>query len=150
MAETSREPVDPEEPLACVSYRLRRAARKAAVLFDRALRPAGLRNTQFSLLGALNYLGDISIGDLAVELATDPTTLNRNLRVLIRDGLVEDFEAEDGRIRLVRLTAKGRKRLAEALPLWRAAQAQVLSELGDARWTETRETLRRIEIATGV
>jgi DNA-binding MarR family transcriptional regulator len=138
---------DAEEPLACVSYRLRRAARKAAVLFDRALRPAGLRNTQFSLLGALNYLGDLRIGDLAEELATDATTLNRNLGVLMRDGLVEDFEAPDGRIRMVRLTRQGIAKLEAALPLWRAAQAQVLEEAGDEGWAEARDVLRKLERA---
>ena len=121
---TKPQSFDPEEPLACVSYRLRRAARKAAVLFDRALKPVGLRNTQFSLLGALNYLGDISIGELAEELATDATTLNRNLGALTRDGLVGSYPGPDGRVRMLRLTARGRAKLEAAMPLWRAAQDQ--------------------------
>ena len=40
-------------PADCVSYRLRRAARMAAKSFDAALKPVGLRNTQFTLLAAL-------------------------------------------------------------------------------------------------
>lgn len=149
MPKTQSKTFHAEEPLACVSYRLRRAARKAAILYDRALKPAGLRNTQFSLLGALNYLGDISIGALAAELATDATTLNRTLGILARDGLVENFEAPDGRMRMVRLTRRGVAKLTDAMPLWRAAQAQILSEAGADPWTKTVEALRKIEAAGG-
>lgn len=148
MPKTEPKTFDAEEPLACVSYRLRRAARKAAILYDRALKPVGLRNTQFSLLGALNYLGDISIGMLAAELATDATTLNRTLGILARDGLVENFDAPDGRMRMVRLTRRGAAKLKDAMPLWRAAQARILSEAGGDLWTETVETLRKIEAAS--
>ena len=140
-------PFDAEEPLACASYRLRRAARKAAILYDRALKPVGLRNTQFSVLGALNFLGDISIGDLAEELATDATTLNRTLGTLARDRLVTSVPGPDGRVRIVRLTDHGRTILETAMPLWRAAQEQVLKETGPDRWAEARLILQKIETA---
>lgn len=131
----------------CVSYRLRRAARKAGSFYDGALRPVGLRNTQFTLLSALDYLGEISIGDLSVELATDATTLNRNLAVLIRRGLVEDRKTEDGRIRNVQLTQEGRGLLKEALPIWRAAQRRILETVEPGDWAEMCMNLREIEAA---
>lgn len=135
------------EPGDCISYRLRRAARKAAVFFDNALKPAGLRNTQFTLLGALDYLGEVSIGDLAGELATDSTTLNRNLAVLVRRGLVEDVPALDARVRNVRLTKQGRKVFEAALPLWQAAQEQVLAAINVGQWAGMQSNLRKIEAA---
>lgn len=135
------------EPGHCISYRLRRAARMAARFYDDALRPVGLRNTQFSLLVSLDDLGETSIGDLSEELATDGTTLTRNLEVLVRRGLVENIEADDGRVRNVRLTGLGKKTYEEALPLWRAAQQHVLKALEAKRWTGMRAQLRRIETA---
>ncbi len=135
------------QPVDCVSYRLRRAARKAARFYDDALRPSGLRNTQFSLLGALDVLGETSIGDLSEELAIDGTTLTRNLEILVRRGLVENIAAEDARVRNVRLTGPGKETYDEAVPLWREAQQHVLEALEPKRWTGMRAQLRQIEAA---
>ena len=136
-----------DQPADCVSYRLRRAARKAARFYDTALRPSGLRNTQFSLLGALDVLGETSIGDLSEELAIDGTTLTRNLEILVRRGLVENIAAEDARVRNLRLTGLGKETYDEAVPLWREAQQHVLEVLEPTRWTGMRAQLRQIEAA---
>lgn len=139
------ETADPTETVDCVSYRLRRAARKAAKLYDGALKPSGLRNTQFTLLGALGVLGEPSIGELSDELAIDGTTLTRNLEVVVRRGLVDNIEAEDGRVRKVRLTEAGKTAFAEAVPLWRQAQRRVLEALGPERRDGMRSDLETIE-----
>ena len=136
-----------DQPVDCVSYRLRRAARKAARFYDTALRPSGLRNTQFSLLGALDVLGETSIGDLSEEFAIDATTLTRNLEILVRRGLVENIAAEDARVRNVRLTNLGKETYDQAVPLWREAQRHVLEALEPKRWTGLRAQLRQIEAA---
>ncbi len=135
------------QPVDCVSYRLRRAARKAARFYDDALRPSGLRNTQFTLLASLNRLGETSIGDLSEELAIDGTTLTRNLEILVRRGLVENIAAEDARVRNVRLTGLGKETFEEAVPLWREAQQHLLEALEPKRWTGMRAQLRKIEVA---
>ncbi len=135
------------EPMDCVCYRLRRAARLAAKTYDGALKPTGLRNTQFALLGSLNKLGESSIGELSDSLATDGTTLTRNLEVLVRRGLIEDVAADDARVRVIRVTELGKKTYVAALPLWREAQKQVLEAVGSKRWTEMRVELDKIEEA---
>ena len=145
MTNTERAKVLAEEVLDCVSFRLRRAARMVAKRYDDALRPVGLRNTQFSVLGALAFLGETGIGELAVQMATDATTLTRNLDVLVRRDLIENVAAEDGRVRRVRLTSMGQETLEEALPLWRAAQSKTLESVGSGTWQETRKILAEIE-----
>ena len=142
--------LDATHPGDCVSYRLRRAARLAGKVFDAALKPVGLRNTQFTLLAALAEEGAQSIGGLADLLATDATTLNRNLAVLVERGLVDDEDGgDDARVRKVRLTKAGRGLYRKALPRWRDAQAQVLEELGLGAWGLVRQGLREIEKACG-
>ena len=145
MTNTDKAKVLAEEVLDCVSFRLRRAARMVAKRYDDALRPVALRNTQFSVLGALAYLGETGIGELAVHMATDGTTLTRNLDVLVRRDLIENVAAEDGRVRRVRLTSMGQETLEEALPLWRAAQSKTLESVGSGTWQETRKILAEIE-----
>jgi DNA-binding MarR family transcriptional regulator len=61
----------------------------------------------------------------------DPTTLNRNLKPLQRQGLVDAApDPTDGRARLVRITERGRRRLEKAVPFWQQAQMRVAAALG--------------------
>ena len=136
-------------PVDCLSYRLRRAARLAAKRYDAALKPAGIRNTQFTLLSALEMQGDITIGALAKALATDSTTLTRNLDVLVRRGLVENIAGEDGRERIVRLTSQGISTYEAALPLWQGAQAHLLAAVSEEAGMSMIASLKEIEIACG-
>ncbi len=136
-----------QHPGDCVSYRLRRAARVAAKAYDAALKPAGIRNTQFTALAALASEGPMSIGDLAALLATDATTLTRNLDVLVRRGFIENIAGEDGRVREVHLSEAGSAKFDQALPRWRQAQKQVLASLGQLAWTDVERRLLKIEKA---
>lgn len=137
------------QPGNCISYRLRRVARMTARKFDDAMRPLGIRNTQFTLLAALQTLGPISIGALSEELATDATTLNRNLEILARRGYVQDKPVEDGRVRAVSLTAEGRAIYKKVLPVWRDTQTELLDVLGGTRWPGIVSDLGEIEKASG-
>lgn len=140
--------IDVFDPTSCVSYRLRRAARLAAKAFDAALKPSGLRNTQFTLLAVLVKEGPKSIGDLSETMATDGTTLTRNLEILERRGLVEDAPlSEDERVRVVRVSRDGRAKYREALPLWQKTQRDFLEALDDKQWIRVMSKLRAIEEA---
>lgn len=117
----------------CLCFRVRRVSRALTRLYDEALRPLEIQATQLTLLNAVALVEerDAAMGELAGVLAMDVTTLSRNLRPLRASGFVRiERSKEDGRVRLVRLTEKGRRMLAEALPLWRQAQARVVAALG--------------------
>jgi DNA-binding MarR family transcriptional regulator len=60
---------------------------------------------------------------------------------LERDGLVRIGPGADGRSKTVVVTAKGRRKLAAAMPLWSAAQKQVLRDFGTKRWNSLRGEL---------
>jgi DNA-binding MarR family transcriptional regulator len=119
--------------LRCTCFNLRKAARAVTGMYDEFLRPSGLRTTQFSLLMLIRGLGPIAISDLADKAVMDRTTLKRNLELLERDRLVRIEPGEDARVREVRLMPAAEERLAQALPLWQRAQAQVTRELGRGR-----------------
>lgn len=110
----------------CTCGVLRRAARAATALYDQALRPTGLRVTQFAILRILARSGPLPVTRLAAEAALERTTMARNLDPLERRGLVRIGAAEtDGRSRLAELTEAGRAALAEAIPHWQGAQEQL-------------------------
>jgi DNA-binding MarR family transcriptional regulator len=119
---------------ACACANLRKAARAVTQVFDETLAPSGLRATQFTLLVTSRLMGESTINELAERMATDRTTLSRNLKPLVRNGLLEVRPGEDGRTRLVRLTPAGEQALEEAYPLWQQAQQETVSALGEERY----------------
>lgn len=120
----------------CVCVNLRRATRALTQLYDAALADAGIKVTQFSLLRAIERNEPAAITALAEDLDLDRTTLARNVLPLQRDRLVTLADGADQRVTEVRLTAKGRKAIAAALPLWQQAQEDIARKLGRARVDE--------------
>jgi len=117
----------------CIANRMRRADRAVMHYYDDALRPFGLKMTQFTLLTALRLMAPVTIQDLAKTLVMDRTTLTRNLAALERQDLAEIAPGEDRRTRVAELSAAGHAVLARAFPEWRRAQARVRRKLGAAR-----------------
>lgn len=134
--------MDVTEPTNCTCFSLRKAARAVTQMYDQALKPAGLRSTQFSLLVAAEHTGPCGIRELAEMLVMDRTTLTRNLKPLLDRGLLKGVEGEDRRRRPVAITAKGRAALEAALPYWREAQTQMAGSLGRKRWRHLLGDLR--------
>jgi DNA-binding MarR family transcriptional regulator len=118
----------------CTAAYLRRASRAVSKTFDDAMRPAGLRISQFSALVTLVVAGDVAVSRLADLLALDRTTMTRNLGPLERKGLVASVPGADRRSKVLRITDKGRSALARALPAWQRAQERVVRDLGEPRW----------------
>jgi len=124
---------------------MQRAARALARRFDDALRPLGLTNGQFSLLMSLNRSKPPNMAAVASLLAMDRTTLTAALKPLLRRGLLQvTVDPSDGRGRLMRLTANGRKLLARAVPVWQSTHRVVESLLGDGDVERLRKNLRTL------
>ncbi len=117
-------------PAECTCFRVRGAARRVTQIYSRHLAPTGLRISQFSLLGFVISRGPITIGQLAELLATDRTTLTRNLRPLLSSGVIERASAGDKRRHELVATAAGRALFKRALPLWSAAEHEVRAAMG--------------------
>ncbi len=120
----------------CVCFALRRAARSVTRRFDAALRPSGLKSTQFNLLVVLDATGAITTSELARRMAIERTTLTRNLALLTRKGWVRGEPGGDRRSRNVSITARGRNVARKALPAWRRAQGAFLTRLGPHHFAE--------------
>ena len=116
----------------CLCLHLQRAARALARRFDDALRPLGLTNGQFSLMMSLNRPEPPGMADVASLLAMDRTTLTAALKPLERRVLVKvTANPADRRARLMTLTPKGRKLLAQAVPIWQSTHLAVEGLLSD-------------------
>lgn len=129
----------------CLCLHVQRAARALARRFDEALRPVGLTNGQFSLMMSLNRPRPAAMGEVALLLAMDRTTLTAALKALERRGLVvARSDPADRRSRLLVLTPAGRALLAEAIPVWKRFHAKAGALLTDGDSTRFRRNLRAL------
>lgn len=114
----------------CVGLNLRRTDRLVSQVFDAALRPVGLKGTQFGLLVAIRAMQPVPLSRLAERIGLDRTTLTRNLALLERAGLVSTSRGSDQRERILDLTAHGTSVLGGAYPIWKATQARIEERMG--------------------
>ena len=117
-------------PAECTCFRIRSAARRVTAIYSQHLAPTGLKISQFSLLGFVCAEGPVSIGRLSELLATDRTTLTRNLRPLLDAGVIERAASGDRRRHDLVATTAGRALFKRALPLWSAAEHEVRAAMG--------------------
>lgn len=126
----------------CACFDLRKAARAISRMYDDFLRGQGINITQFSLLRVIGGEGELSISTLGRYMVMDRTTITRALAPLAREGLVAIKPGADRRIRVVSLTARGRRLAAEAEPKWREAQEALIETIGEERWRAVSGLLR--------
>jgi len=113
---------------------LRRTSRALTQLYETALRPLGLRATQFTILQALSLAGGVTQSELGEMLALDSTTLTRTLGLMSRQGWIAERRGQDRRERWLRLSRAGETQLNRALPLWEKVQSRLRHQLGDKSW----------------
>lgn len=145
---------EPIAPTYCTCLALRRATRRVTQIYDAHMKPVGLRITQFAVLGQLAGTpgaapAPISITALARRLGLDRSTLGRNLRPLLKAGLVAMEGGDDRRAHTLALTEAGRALLDKAMPLWRDAQRHVSEKLGREKTRALRAVLDETTMILG-
>jgi len=123
-------------PKGCTNFKLRQLTRRVTQHYDRVVATSGLKTTQYSLLSQMEHLGAVRPSDLAAAMAMDASTLTRNLQPLVANGWAQIGPGEDGRSRLVSITARGRAKRLEARREWKRAQLALNERLGAARVAE--------------
>src|ERR1700730_13933528 len=114
----------PTIALSCMCASFRRASRVLTQHYDTALRPLGLRATQFTLLQALSLAGEVAQRTLGEILAIDSTTRPRTLAIMGRRGWITSRSGKDRRERRLSLSAAGKAEYKRALPHWEKLQQE--------------------------
>lgn len=115
----------------CICGRLRRTSRALTRLYDEALEPVGITVTQFSVLRTLSRMERPTLVELAEATAHEKSALWRILQPLVKSGWIATAAEAGARAQRLSVTPAGLKKLNDALPHWRAAQARVSETLGD-------------------
>lgn len=114
----------------CLNFSLRKANRVLNKIYDRHMQACGLKSGQFSILKVIELRKQTTNRELQNIMMVDQTTLSRGLKPLIRDGYITVSPAEDARVKLLSLSAEGRKLHAQGNLLWEQAQESVKKQLG--------------------
>ncbi|MCG8567059.1 MAG: MarR family winged helix-turn-helix transcriptional regulator [Desulfobacterales bacterium] len=125
----------------CLSVRVRLINRMVSAIYDKAMKPHGIKSTQFTVLAAVAALESPTSRELSQVLHMDTSTFSRTLGILKQRGLLESEPSGQGKILTIRITRDGAALLEQAYPDWEKAQAEALDALGP-------DTFDRI-VATG-
>jgi DNA-binding MarR family transcriptional regulator len=107
-------------------------SRVVTQMYDQALKPAGLKITQFGILRLLAAFPGMTTGAIAEALVMDSTTLTRTLKIIHDSGWIEVVPGEDRRERHWSITAAGTARIQEALPLWKKVQKEFVQMVSES------------------
>jgi len=115
----------------CIASRWRAANRAITSIYDQALRPLGVKVSQFNILIATAKMGVARPRDLGTHLRLEASTLSRNLERMRASGWLETVaDASDLRSQSIRLTRSGLQLIEEGYPLWERAQREAAAWLG--------------------
>lgn len=130
----------------CTCFNVRRASRAVTQFYDQIMAPCGIKATQYTMLGAVAMLGTASVTALSQQLNLDRTTLTRNLKVLLKMGLITISRGKDRRERVAALTDDGLTVIKEATPAWQEAQTSLVKGLGEDRLRRMLEDLSDLDM----
>ena len=122
--------------LPCLCANLRRASRALTQLYEEALRPLGVRASQFTILQLLALAGEMTQGEMGQILVMDSTTLTRTLAIMSRHGWITRRRGKDRREWWIQLSNTGRTQFERALPHWQNVQERLKKKLGRRHWNE--------------
>jgi len=125
--------MSPVVPRGCTHFKTRQLSRLLSRHYDAELALAGLKTTQYSLLGSVLRLGPLPPGELARRMGLDASTLTRNLQPLVAAGWLQQEPGADARTRSISITDAGRDKHEQARRHWKAAQQRINSLLGTER-----------------
>ena len=135
----------------CLLSRARKLDRVLTGIYDAELRPFGLKASQLNLLVLVAKAGPIRRIEIAKSLHLDPSTLTRNLKIMLTNGWIKEIaDGEDGRGLPVQVTVQGRELLNQIGPSWRKAQTRTQKLIGDDGAALLRKlAANRMEVPSG-
>ena len=107
----------------CPCFNLRAMARRITNDYNDALKVSGINSTQIPILALINIYDQIETSKIANLLNLESSTIRRNSSVLIKKKFVRIVK-RNIKGNLLKLTAKGYKKLKETLPTWRKSNTK--------------------------
>jgi DNA-binding MarR family transcriptional regulator len=114
----------------CLAGRVRKLSRVITGIYDRAMRPHGIKVNQASILIMLSLVEKPTAGDICRNLQMEKSTVSRNVERMRNQGWIESSGEEGGLYQVLTVTPKGKELLADIYCKWEKAQKEVSAFLG--------------------
>lgn len=114
----------------CIAVRLRVLDRAISAIYNRALRPHGLKITQMNIIVAVASFGPVEVRPLCRVLNMDSSTMSRALKRIEAAGYLESAPSGQGKNLMISVTDDGLALLGRAYPDWKAAEQEAEVLLG--------------------
>jgi len=115
----------------CLSVRLRLLNRMVNSIYDKAMRPYGVKSSQMNILVSIAYSGEITSKELCSKLQMDTSTFSRTLTRLRNNQWLTSEPSGEGKILNIRISQEGLNKIEEVFPAWEEAQKVATDLLGD-------------------
>lgn len=115
----------------CLAGRVRILSRAITGIYDRAMRPHGIKVNQAGILIMLSLKDSSAPGDICRKFQMEKSTVSRNIERMRKQGWIEIGKGEDGLSQALKVTPKGKKLLAEIYSNWERAQKETAELLGE-------------------
>ncbi|MGO9013880.1 MAG: MarR family winged helix-turn-helix transcriptional regulator [Dissulfurispiraceae bacterium] len=115
----------------CLAVRVRKISRVITGIYDRAMRPHGIKVNQAGILIMISLTKNPRSGDICRTFQMEKSTVSRNLERMRNQGWIEVGKGDEGLSQVLTVTPKGKKLLAEIYGKWEKAQKEVAEFLGE-------------------
>ena len=115
----------------CLAGRVRKLSRVITGIYDRAMRPHGIKVNQASILIMLALVEKPTAGDICRNFRMEKSTVSRNVERMRNQGWIETSGGEGGFSQVLAVTPKGKELLADIYGKWEKAQREVSEFLGE-------------------
>ena len=115
----------------CLAGRVRKLSRVITGIYDRAMRPHGIKVNQASILIMLALVEKPTAGDICRNFRMEKSTVSRNVERMRNKGWIETSEGEGGFFQVLAVTPKGKELLVDIYGKWEKAQREVSEFLGE-------------------
>jgi DNA-binding MarR family transcriptional regulator len=127
----------------CLAVRVRILNRVITAIYDDLLRPVGLTVNQLNMLAAISKTQKPTAKSVARILKMETSTVSRNLERMRNQGWIT-IRRQDGRKQELGITKVGSRRMENALPAWRKAQARAQNIIGKEGYSMLDEIVENI------
>ena len=114
----------------CIAARLRMINRAVSKLYDRALRPYGMRISQLNILVVVSQFGQARQQDVCQALFMERSTVSRDVERMQANGWLDVTVGEDARTSILKVTPAGKRLLEKVIPAWNTVQQQATALFG--------------------
>ncbi|MEE4261222.1 MAG: MarR family winged helix-turn-helix transcriptional regulator [Desulfobacteraceae bacterium] len=114
----------------CIAARIRVMDRAISSIYNKAVRPHGLKISQMNIIVTVAAFGPMEVKPLCRVLSMDSSTMSRALTRIGKMGYLKIEPSGQGKNLIISATKEGLNLLQRAYPDWKKAEEEAMELLG--------------------